>query len=69
MVRYPVVTGFKPFIADLALTRTASAVMSREFAHSHKLPGTVLSEEPDDILFRVSDKRPVHSGAILERPR
>ncbi|HEY6304071.1 MAG TPA: tyrosine-type recombinase/integrase [Terriglobales bacterium] len=36
-----------------------SAVLSHEFAHSHELSGAVLSEEPDNILFRVSGKRPV----------
>src|SRR6202142_521158 len=41
------------------LPSSASAVLPREFAHSHKLPGAVLSEEPDDILLRVSDERHV----------
>src|SRR4029077_3212777 len=44
IARPPVVTRFKPFIAELALTKTASAGLSHEFAHSHKLSGAVLSE-------------------------
>jgi len=58
MVRHPVVIGFKPCVSELALTKAASAVLSHGFAHSHELSGAVLGEEPDNILVRVSDKRP-----------
>jgi hypothetical protein len=57
----------KAFVAELALTKTASAVLSYEFAHAHELSGAVPSEEPDNILFRVSDKRPVRDDSVSLR--